>query len=47
MAGSAVDRARTVLKRKLGILSNDQELTQQARDAYAQLFEHPLSLASA
>lgn len=43
ITGTAVGRAQTVLMRKLGILQADQGLSQEARDAYAQLFEHPLS----
>lgn len=35
IAGTAVDRAQTVLMRKLGILSQEQHMMQQARDAYA------------
>lgn len=39
----AVHRAQMVLMKKLGVLGEQQLLTQEAREAYANLFEHPLS----
>lgn len=39
----SVQRAQTVLMKKLGILGEQQLLTEEAREAYANLFEHPLS----
>lgn len=42
MAGTAMPE---VLMWKLGILAPDQGLTQDAQDAYAQLFDNPLSQA--
>lgn len=41
--GNALDKAQYVLMRKLGILGEQEQLSQDARDAYARLFEHPLS----
>lgn len=38
-------RAQTVLMRKLGVLSDAEHITQEAREAYSRLFEHPLSRA--
>lgn len=45
MPGHALQRAQTVLMRKLGIISDQEQMSQEARDAYAALFEHPLSRA--
>lgn len=44
-AANSIDQAQIVLMRKLGILAAQDNLTQDARDAYARLFEHPLSRA--
>lgn len=42
-ARPALERAQCVLMRKLGILSDQEAITQEAREAYTKLFEHPLS----
>ncbi|GJN23594.1 hypothetical protein PR202_gb11258 [Eleusine coracana subsp. coracana] len=39
----AVQKAQMVLMRKLGLAIEENGLSQEARDAYAKLFEHPLS----
>lgn len=39
----SLQKAQSVLMRKLGIIPDQQLLTQEAREAYARLFEHPLS----
>lgn len=41
--GSSLDRAQTILMRKLGVISEREGLSTEAREAYGQLFEHPLS----
>lgn len=40
---NTVQKAQTVLMRKLGIIDTQQPMSQEAREAYARLFEHPLS----
>lgn len=40
---NALDRAHTVLMHKLVIILEQDRMTQEACDAYAWLFEHPLS----
>lgn len=39
----ALERAQCVLMRKLGIINPQETMTQEARDAYIRLFDHPLS----
>lgn len=41
--GTTLDRAQAVLMRKLGVISEGESLSPEAREAYTQLFEHPLS----
>lgn len=41
--GNAIDKAQTVLMRKLGVLAPNDGLSLEARDAYIRLFDHPLS----
>lgn len=41
--GTAIDQAQTVLMRKLGLIMLQERLSQEARDAYMRLFDHPLS----
>lgn len=41
--GPALERTQCVLMRKLAMITEQEGLTQEARDAYARLFEHPLS----
>lgn len=41
--GPALQRAQVVLMRKLGVLEEQENLTNEAREAYVRLFEHPLS----
>lgn len=41
--GSTLDRAQTVLMRKLGVISDQESISQEAREAYTCLFDHPLS----
>lgn len=43
LLGTALTRAQTVLMRKLGVISPESTLSQESRDAYAWMFEHPLS----
>lgn len=41
--GNVVDQAQTVLIRKLGLINTQDRISHEAREAYARLFEHPLS----
>lgn len=43
--GTAVNKEQTLLMRKLGLIEAQDAISQEARDAYARLFEHPLSSA--
>lgn len=38
-----LNQAQPVLMRKLGIIKEKEDILQEAREAYARLFEHPLS----
>lgn len=40
--GHSLQRAQVVLMRKLDIIGEQDIMSQEARDAYAALFEHPL-----
>lgn len=42
-SGTALDRAQTVLMRKMGLITEMESISQEAREAYTRLFEHPLS----
>lgn len=42
-ARPALERAQCVLMRKLGILKEQEQMSQEDREAYTKLFEHPLS----
>lgn len=41
--GTALDKAQTVLMRKLGVITKQEEISPEAREAYTRLFEHTLS----
>lgn len=41
--GPAIEKAQEVLMRKLGILTERETVTAEAREAYAKLFDNPLS----
>lgn len=41
--GTALDKAQSVLMRKMGVLQDQEPLTEEAREAYARLFQQPLS----
>lgn len=44
-AGPTLQKAQGVLMRKLGILSDQEQITSEAKESYAKLFEYPLSRA--
>lgn len=41
--GPALQRAQSVLMRKLGLTKENEQITAKVKDAYARFFEHPLS----
>lgn len=38
----SLHRAQTVLMKKLGLIAEEESLTEEARESYARLFEHPI-----